>query len=77
MNEADEDLLRAGLFEPPEDFTQRVIDRIAEAPAPRWTPAVGTRRSTAQWLALAGAALWGAVQLATYMFGIWAATSAG
>jgi hypothetical protein len=74
MREDYEALLRAGLYRPPADFADCVMARLeAPEPAARARP----RGERIQWLALIGASLLGAMQLAAFMFGIWSATSAG
>jgi hypothetical protein len=76
MNQHDEALLRDGLITPPEDFLRRTMARVAAAPMPRRrrSPAM---REVAQWIALAGTALVGAMQIVSYVFGIWIVSSAG
>jgi hypothetical protein len=77
MHRDDEELLRQGLIVPPEDFVRRTMARVATAPLPRRYQARPAMREIAQWVALAGAALFGAVQMASYMFGIWIISGAG
>lgn len=68
-------LLDAAGLEPPDDFAGRVMRRLArervEPRVPRRAP------GWAQWLALAGGALLGGAQLAGFVFGLWAAGTAG
>lgn len=68
MIEHYEDLLQAGRYAPPADFSDRVMARIMDQPR--------TSRPQAQWLALAAASLLGAIQLATFIFGVWITASA-
>ena len=67
-------LLESGLLEPPADFPERVMRRIASLPLPE-------RRSRSwemlQWFALIGGGILATAQLAGFMFGIWAAVAAG
>lgn len=77
MPEDYEELLMAGLFEPPDDFADKVMARIAEQPFPDFPVPASRGRERIQWLALIAASLIGAIQLAGFMFGIWSATSAG
>lgn len=77
MTDDNEDLLKAGFFEPPRDFTEGVMSKIAKLPYPEFTPPPKERPPKIQWLALIGTGLLGAAQLAVFMFGIWTATSAG
>jgi hypothetical protein len=72
-----EELLREGLLTPPEDFVQRTMALVAAAVAPREQPTHPWVRDIAQWLALAGAALVGATQVVSYVFGIWMLSSVG
>lgn len=76
MPEDYEELLKAGLFEPPDDFADRVMAKIAEQPLPDFPAHTHRMRESIQWLTLLVASLLGAIQLATFMFGIWSATSA-
>lgn len=78
MNDRDEELLRQGLLTPPPDFLRRTMLRIESVPPPlpqphRWA----AMRELAQWIALAGTAVVGAMQLLSYMFGIWIIGTAG
>ncbi len=73
MNEDLDSLLASGLLSVPDDFTERVMREIARLPQP------APRRSWSeklQWLAAGGAALVGAVELFSFMFGIWTTTTA-
>jgi hypothetical protein len=76
MNESDEELLQRGLIAPQEDFVRRTMARIAAAPLPRARPR-RAMREIAQWIALAATTLLGAMQMASYMLGIWIISSAG
>jgi len=77
MLEEHEELLKVGLFDPPADFTDRIMEGIAVLPLPDFPPHHPHHgRERIQWLALVGAALLGVAQLAAFMFGIWSATSA-
>ena len=57
--------------EPPDDFLEAVMQRIDDLPLPVRAP-----RADLQWLALIAAALAGFAQLAAFLFGIWAASTA-
>jgi len=76
MVEDFDELLKGGLLAPPEDFTHRVMERIAELPLPGLPAQPSGREKRMQWIALAGAGLVGAAQLVIFMFGIWTATAA-
>ncbi len=67
-------LLESGLLEAPEDFPERVMQRIDSLPLPdsRSRP-----WEMLQWLALIGGGVLGIAQLAGFIFGIWAAVTAG
>lgn len=74
MSDPMDRLLSEPLLQPPDDFTERVMQRIQTLPA----PAPSRRRAGwLAWLALAAGALLGAAQLAGFMFGIWTAATAG
>ena len=77
MHRHDEELLRQGLIVPPEDFVRRTMARVATAPLPRRRRVRPAVREIAQWAALAGTAQFGAVQMASYKFGIWIISGAG
>lgn len=71
-------LLRGNALAPPDDFTLRVMQSVYRLPAPaprpeRWRGLA--RRLQAAALIIGGMA--GAAQLAAFMFGIWATTTAG
>lgn len=76
MIEHYEDLLQAGRYTPPADFSDRVMARIMDQPEPGFAAPPRTSRPQAQWLALAAASLLGAIQLATFIFGVWLTASA-
>lgn len=76
MPEDYEALLKHPYPEPPDDFARRVMARIEELPLPEFSTPPSRARERIQWLALAGAALVAALQLAAFMFGIWTATIA-
>ena len=76
MPEDLDELLEGGLLAPPEDFTRRVMERVAELPLPQSSADKGGRAERIQWLAIVGAGLVGAAQLAAFMFGIWTTTAA-
>lgn len=61
-------------FDVPAGFGQRVMCALAAMPAPARRPGPGARL---QQLALLAGGLLGVVELASFMFGIWAATAAG
>lgn len=77
MLEDYDELFKAGMFEPPPDFADRVMAEVARQPLPDFPSRPQRLRERIQWLTLFGAALLGAIQLATFMFGIWSITSAG
>lgn len=66
-------LLESGLLSVPDDFAERVMREV-------WASSLPVRRprwqERLQWLALLGSAVLGALQLTTFIFGIWAATAA-
>ena len=66
-------LLGSGLLAVPDDFTERVMRKVRASPLPsprrRWAERL-------QWLALVSGAVVGALEVAAFIFGIWAATSA-
>jgi hypothetical protein len=74
MDEDLDELLGSDLLTVPEDFADRVMQRVGQSPLP-------TRRSQAktrlQWLALIGGTIVGIAQLAAFVFGVWAAVAAG
>ena len=72
-------LLAHGLLEVPEHFAQTVMARVDELPPPiADSPSAAERsRQWLQWLALAAGAVLGVAQLSGFIFGIWAASTAG
>lgn len=73
MNEDLDSLLASGLLSVPDDFTERVLRKIARQPQP------APRRSWSeklQWMVTAAAATLGVVELFSFMFGIWMTTTA-
>lgn len=77
MPEDFEELLKTGFLEPPEDFTNLVMERIGELPLPDFPAQPSRVQERIQWITLIGAGLVAATQLAAFVFGIWAATAAG
>jgi hypothetical protein len=76
MRDDFDELLKSGLLAPPEDFAHRVMQRIAGLPLPELPAQPRGTESMIQWIALVGAGLIGAAQLAAFMFGIWTAAAA-
>lgn len=80
MDEHDfEQLLKDDALGVPADFATRVMARIEQLPLPQFAvaPSLAERlQPWLQWLALAGGALIGAVQLAAFVLGIWTAAIA-
>jgi hypothetical protein len=80
MNKHDDDdddldtLLGGDLLQPPDDFARRVMQRVHRLPLPARHAGLLAKL---QNLALCAGAVAGAAQLAAFMFGIWAAASAG
>ena len=72
-----DEILQGDLLTPPDDFSSRVMLRIAELPAPSFPARTSHAAERMQVAALIGASLVGAIQLLTFMFGIWTATAAG
>lgn len=71
-----ETLLAADLLQVPEDFTDRVMQRIQVMPVPPVRIKASGRRERLQWLALLGGAALGVGQLLAFMFGVWSASAA-
>lgn len=69
--------LRAGLLSPPKNFVNRVMAEVDKQPIPAHRPPPAAKRDVVEWLAVAGAVLAGASQLAGLMFGLWTFTTAG
>jgi hypothetical protein len=67
-------LLGADPLAPPDDFGERVMRRVARLPLPARHAAW---RGRLQDLALLAGGILGAAQLGAFMFGMWAAASAG
>ncbi|MES2298686.1 MAG: hypothetical protein V4582_16705 [Pseudomonadota bacterium] len=73
MDKEFDELLGTPLLEVPEHFTRTVMGRVAAMPAPARPAGL---RERIQELALILGGLAGAAQLASFMFGIWAVSSA-
>lgn len=71
------EMMQSDLLTPPDDFSSRVMLRIAELPMPGLPTCANLATERMQWAALIGASLVGAMQLLTFIFGIWTATAAG
>lgn len=69
-----DELMQTAALQPPEDFVRRVMQQIDLLPQPTAEP---RPRDWLQWLALIGGIILGAAQLASFMFGVWATTTAG
>ena len=67
-------MLGTQLLDVPDDFTQRVMQRVQFMPLPQRQPGWLEKL---QGLALIVGGILGATQLAAFMFGIWAASAAG
>jgi hypothetical protein len=76
MPEDFDELLKGEVLALREDFALRVMARIGQLPMPESPAEPSGRAERIQWLALIGAGLVGAAQLAAFMFGIWATTAA-
>lgn len=70
-------VLQGDPLTPPDDFSSRVMLRIAELPAASFPTRTSHAMERMQVAALIGTSLVGAIQLFTFMFGIWTATAAG
>lgn len=77
MDEDFDALLASPLLQAPDDFTQRVMQQVHYLPLPARPTPVPRLLQRLQWLAFIGGGALGIVQLAAFMFGIWAAGSAG
>lgn len=66
-------LMKSDLLKVPDDFTSNVMANLEPLPVPE---SISQRWKTLKWVAYAGGGCWGLSQLLTYMFGIWAVTSA-
>ncbi len=73
MNDDWDKLLAAGLLSVPDDFAERVLREINRLPQPEPQK---TWPQRLQWLAAIGAAVFGAVELISFIFGIWIAGTA-
>lgn len=73
MNNDLDNLLTADLVPVPDDFTGRVMREINRLPLPEPRQ---TWRDRLQWLAITGTAALGIVELFSFIFGIWTATTA-
>lgn len=73
MDKELETLLKTELLTVPDDFSERVMHSVAMAPLPAMRP---VWRQRLQWLALTGGALWAAIELAAFIFGIWTVSAA-
>lgn len=73
MNNDLDSLLQSDLVSVPDDFTARVMLEINRLPQPMLRP---IWRNWLQWLAIFGTATLGLIELFSFMFGIWAATTA-
>ena len=71
-----DDLLRSDLLHTPDDFSAQVMQQIYRMPLPLPLPQPRLSwQQKLQNLALIAGGILGAVQLAAFMFGIWAASS--
>ncbi len=73
MNKDMNTLLTSGLVSVPDDFTERVMREIYLLPQPASRQ---TWRERLQYLAIIGTALLGTIELFSFIFGIWTATTA-
>ena len=73
MNKDLDALLAAGPLSVPDDFAEKVMCEIQGLPMP---PPKQTWRSRLQWLAIVGGMALGAVEVFSFIFGIWAVTTA-
>ncbi len=85
MNDDLEILLRTDLLRPPNDFTQRVMQRIQPRQYATTRTSIGLEERTRRWnrlrwlaaaMGLAGGGLLGLSQLASFVFGLWLASAA-
>lgn len=74
MNDDLDRLLAGPLLLPPEDFSCSVMARVARTPLPERAARIGT---LVQWLALIGAGVPAAAELAAFVLSMWTASSAG
>lgn len=73
MNKDLDNLLTSGLLQVPDDFTERVMREINRLPQPAPRQAW---RDRLQSLAMIGAVTVGIIELFSFIFGIWTATTA-
>jgi hypothetical protein len=72
-----DELLSPDFLTVPTDFADQVMRRVQTPPMPAVEPRrKSTLHQSLKWLALLGGAALGAVELLTFMFGIWASTAA-
>ncbi len=73
MNEKLDTLLNSDLLSVPDNFTEQVMKEINQLPIPiphqRW-------KNRLQWLAIFSSAILGTIELFSFIFGIWTATTA-
>ena len=73
MNKDLDALLAAGPLSVPNDFADKVMREIQRLPMPSPKP---TWQNRLQWLAVIGGMALGAIEVFSFIFGIWAATTA-
>lgn len=71
MNKKLDSLLTQDLLSVPSDFTECVMNEINQLPVPRqiW-------QKRFQWFAIIGSAVLGFIELFSFIFGMWIATTA-
>lgn len=69
--------LKAGLYEPPQDFATRVMADIDLRPLPQRQSPLDRTSDFVEWVALAGALIAGISQLLPFLFGVWTVSNAG
>lgn len=69
--------LKAGLYEPPQDFAARVMADIDLCPLPQRQSPIARTSVLVEWVALAGALIAGMSQLLPFLFGVWTVSNAG
>ena len=74
MDEDLDKLLESGLLEAPQDFPERVMQRVDSLPLPESRSRLW---EMLERFALIGGGILAIAQLAGFMFGIWAAVAAG